>query len=215
MSFVTNRVNTLNRNYKRGMEISFIIVLLLIIAAFKFAPMQNKPKHIIPGIPEVIPVQNIEASQQIPKPPPPPNPPVIIAASGIDEIEDIILNSIELNENPPVNPEPPKPPVVNDEIFIFKDLESYPEPIGGMKAIAGKIHYTELARRAGIEGTVTIEAIIDKNGDVTEAKVIRGIGGGLDEIALHAVENTKFIPGMQRDKPVKVRMTIPIKFRLN
>ena len=93
-------------------------------------------------------------------------------------------------------------------------LESVPEPVGGMKAIGAKIHYTELARRAGIEGTVTIEAVLDKEGNVVQAFVKKGIGGGLDEIALQAVRDTKFIPGKQRGKPVKVSLSIPVRFRL-
>ena len=83
-----------------------------------------------------------------------------------------------------------------------------------MRAISEKIHYTEIARRAGIEGTVLIEIIINKAGIVGEAKVLKSLNPGLDEIALQAVKDTKFIPGKQRDKPVKVKMRIPIKFRL-
>jgi periplasmic protein TonB len=216
MSFVTNRVNALNRNYKRGIELSFIIILLLIIAAFKFAPMKGKPQQIKQTDPDIFIIKVVDPSIQLPKPPPPPKPPVLIASSLSNEIEDIILPSTEINldEKMPDVPEPPKPPFVQDEFVEFKYLESYPEPIGGMKAIAEKIRYTELARRAEIEGTVTIEALLDKSGNVIDAKVIKGIGGGLDEIALQAVKDTKFIPGKQRDKPVKVKMNIPIKFRL-
>ena len=89
-----------------------------------------------------------------------------------------------------------------------------PEPIGGIKSIWEKVHYTEIAKRIGLTGTVYIEAAIDKKGNVVNAKIIRGIGGGLDEISLNAVKHTKFKPGMQGGRPVKVKMTIPIKFIL-
>jgi protein TonB len=216
MSFVTNRVNTLNRNYKRGIEISFIIVLLLIIAAFKFAPMKAKPQQVRQPDQDVINIKNIEPSVQLPKPPPPPKPPVIIEASLDDEIEDIILPPTDIfdNDNVPDIPETPEPPVIKDENVIFKELESPPVPVGGLRAISERIHYTEIARRAGIEGTVLIEIIINKAGIVEEAKVLKSLNPGLDEIALQAVRDTKFIPGKQRDKPVKVKMRIPIKFRL-
>jgi protein TonB len=57
--------------------------------------------------------------------------------------------------------------------------------------------------------------VIDKEGYVIDAKIFRDIGGGLGEAALNAVLATKFSPGMQRGKPVKVKVTIPIKFVLN
>ncbi len=71
-----------------------------------------------------------------------------------------------------------------------------------------------MARRAEIEGKVVIEAVVDKQGNIIDAFVKKGIGGGLDEVALDAVKNTKFHPGMQRGKPVIVRISIPIKFVL-
>ena len=89
-----------------------------------------------------------------------------------------------------------------------------PAPIGGLKSIQEKVRYTEIARRAGVEGTVIILAFVDKNGDVVNAEVLKSIGAGLDEEALNAVITTKFIPGKQRGIPVNVQMRIPVKFVL-
>lgn len=89
-----------------------------------------------------------------------------------------------------------------------------PAPVGGLRTIQEKVHYTEIARRALIEGTIYIQAKINKNGEVVDAKVLKGLGAGLDEEALNAVLATKFIPGKQRGKPVNVQMVIPIKFVL-
>lgn len=216
MSFVTKRVDTLTWHYKRALEISFIIVLLLVIAAFKFAPQNSKPQQFKQISDDVIVIPDVSPTKQLIQPPPPPRPPLLIETSLDDEIEDIILppTDIDFDADPPPLPIPPKPPVVEDEIVPFEMLESYPEPLGGMYSIISKIHYTEIAIRAGLEGTVIIEAILSKTGDVIEAHVIKKIGGGLDEIALRAVRNTKFRPGMQRDKPVKVKLSIPVKFRL-
>ncbi len=216
MSLVTKRVDTLNRNYKRVLEISFILVLLFIIAAFKFAPQINKTHQIKPPDENIPVIPEVNPTNQLNQPPPPPKPPVPVEASTDDEIVDIILPSTEPDFDSPVPdiPYPPKPPVEEDEIVPFQELESYPQPVGGLQSISNKIHYTEIARRAGIEGTVTIEAILSKYGNVIEARVVKGIGGGLDEIALRAVKDTKFIPGMQRDKPVKVKLSVPVLFRL-
>lgn len=93
-------------------------------------------------------------------------------------------------------------------------VENMPGPIGGMFAIQEKIKYPEIAKRAGIQGRVIIQAFVDENGNVVHAKVLNGIGGGCDEMAIDAVKKTKFNPGTQNGKPVKVQVTIPIVFKL-
>ncbi len=100
-----------------------------------------------------------------------------------------------------------------DTYFIA--VEEMPEPIGGIKAIQEKIVYPELAQKSGIEGRVFVKAYIDETGNVVDAEIIKGIGGGCDEAAIKAVKATKFNPGKQRGKPVKVQVSVPILFRLN
>jgi TonB family protein len=56
--------------------------------------------------------------------------------------------------------------------------------------------------------------VTDENGKVIHAKVLNGIGGGCDEVALDAIKQTKFNPGIQNGKPIKVQVTIPIWFKL-
>ena len=92
--------------------------------------------------------------------------------------------------------------------------EQMPSPIGGIKAIQEKIRYPEIAKRAGIEGRVFVKAFINSTGTVSKTEIIRGIGGGCDEMAMHAVKNTKFTPGRQKGKPVNVQVTVPILFKL-
>lgn len=103
-------------------------------------------------------------------------------------------------------------PVDQSEYFVT--VENPPEPIGGMAAIAANVKYPEIAKRAGIEGRVFIKAFINENGDVVKTDIFRGIGSGCDEAAANAVMKTKFKPGMQRGKAVKVQVAIPIIFKL-
>ncbi|MCK7525607.1 MAG: energy transducer TonB [Ignavibacteriales bacterium] len=70
-----------------------------------------------------------------------------------------------------------------------------------------------MAKRAGVEGKVYVLAFVDEAGNVTRAKIIKGIGAGCDEAALDAVRQTKFKPGKQRGTPVKVQVSIPIVFK--
>jgi TonB family protein len=104
------------------------------------------------------------------------------------------------------------PPVNEDDFSPL--VENMPGPIGGMFAIQEKIKYPEIAKRAGIQGKVIIQAFIDENGNVVHTKILNGIGGGCDEMAVDAVKKTKFNPGTQNGKPVKVQVTIPIVFKL-
>ena len=102
---------------------------------------------------------------------------------------------------------------VEKEPEVFVAVEEQPQLIGGLQGIQSKIKYPEIASKLGIEGKVIIQAIVDETGNVISTKTIKGIGGGCDEIALNAVKDSKFIPGKQRGKPVKVQITIPIVFK--
>ena len=96
----------------------------------------------------------------------------------------------------------------------FVAVEEKPELIGGYKELQKKIVYPELARKAGIEGRVVIEFILDENGNVTKPEFLKTIGGGCDEEALRVLLEARFKPGKQRNKTVKVKMALPITFRL-
>jgi len=96
----------------------------------------------------------------------------------------------------------------------FVAVEEMPEPIGGIVAIQQLITYPEIAKRAGVEGKVYVLAFVDEKGNVTSAKIIKGIGAGCDEAAIDAVLQTRFKPGKQRGTPVKVQVSIPIVFKL-
>ncbi|MCI0707262.1 MAG: energy transducer TonB [Ignavibacteriae bacterium] len=98
---------------------------------------------------------------------------------------------------------------------IYVAVEKLPEPIGGIAEIQRKVVYPNEAKRADIQGMVFIEALIDEVGRVYQTTVLRGIGGGCDEAAAEAVRQTRFIPGIHKGQPVKVKMSIPIRFRLS
>ncbi|MGA8263323.1 MAG: energy transducer TonB [Ignavibacteriaceae bacterium] len=97
----------------------------------------------------------------------------------------------------------------------LKEVEVMAEPIGGISAIQKKVIYPEIAKRAGIEGKVYIQAFIDEKGDVVKTIMLKGIGSGCDEAAMKAVKETKFTPAKQRDKLVKLQVVVPVLFKLN
>jgi protein TonB len=214
MPTIKNYKADLKAKHSIYVKLSMAFVLLLLISVFKLSPKASQEKIIVSPPPDTILVK-IPPSVQENKPPPPPKPKPIY--SELDEVpEEIEFNDTEIDLDAKIGPPPPPPdpPIIIEESIIFVAVEKMPEPIGGLKAIQEKVHYTEIGRRAEIIGTVYIEAIIDEEGNVINAIVIKGIGGGLDESALNAVNLTKFQPGKQRGKAVKVRITIPIKFVL-
>jgi protein TonB len=103
---------------------------------------------------------------------------------------------------------------IEEEPIYFVVVEDMPEPIGGIQSIQNKIVYPDIAKRAGVKGKVFVLAFVDEKGNVTKTVVQKGLGAGLDEAAEDAIKQTKFKPGMQRGKPVKVQVMIPIVFKL-
>lgn len=74
--------------------------------------------------------------------------------------------------------------------------------------------YTELARRAGTQGTVVVEAVIDESGRVTNVRVIKPLPMGLDQAAVEAVRSWRFKPSTLAGRPVKVYFTLTVHFTL-
>ncbi len=102
----------------------------------------------------------------------------------------------------------------NTQDDFICNLQICPEPIGGIKAIEKKLYYTPLAKKKKIEGDVLITALINNSGNVESVKVIKKLNYGLDEIAVDAVKNTKFIPGEQNGKNVTTEVTFKLKFKI-
>lgn len=103
---------------------------------------------------------------------------------------------------------------------VFTVVESMPEFIGGEYAraifLANNIKYPTFARESSIQGIVYIQFIIEKDGSVSNAKVLKGIGGGCDAESLRVVNMMpKWIPGIQNGKPVRVLFNMPISYKLS
>lgn len=101
----------------------------------------------------------------------------------------------------------------------FQSPDIMPEFPGGDIAMKNYIfkhlEYPTSAMENGIQGRVMVEFIIDENGKVTNAKVLKGIGGGCDEAALKVVNAMpRWKPGVMDGKVVKVRFVLPVTFQL-
>ncbi len=160
-----------------------------------------------------IEVADIPLTEQIKRPPPPPRPSIPIPTESEDVPEDLTIETtdLDLTDIPP----PPPPPEEEDELNIFVAYDEAPSPIGGFLAIQRALRYPEIARKAGIEGRVVVQVQISVKGRVVNAKVIKSLGhSGCDEAAIKAIKTVKWKPALQRDKPVKVWVAIPVIFKL-
>lgn len=92
----------------------------------------------------------------------------------------------------------------------FIEVDKAPELISQIKP-----DYPQLAKLAGIQGTVYLKLLIDEKGNVAKAKIEQGVKDMLDEAALAAAKKAKFSPALLKDKPVKVWVILPIAFKLD
>ncbi|MCH7976231.1 MAG: M56 family metallopeptidase [Bacteroidetes bacterium] len=109
----------------------------------------------------------------------------------------------------------PRPSEAVRDTIIYEVVEEMPSIVGGLESIQNEIRYPNMARQAGIEGRVFVQFVVDEEGYVEDAVVMRGLGSGLDAEALRAVSQARFTPGRHRGEAVKVRMTLPVTFRID
>jgi len=220
MALPKNPKVDLKRKYQRYFEVALIISLAIVIVAFKYYPDIKKEEIKKEATQELVKVEEVEHTKQENTPPPPPKPLIPIEAPSDQNLQDIEIdeNILDVNEvvsAPPPPPQEEKKQEVEEEAVFFVAVEEQPEPIGGIQGIQSRIVYPEIAKRAGVQGRVFVKAFVNENGDVAKVELIKGIGAGCDEAAMDAVKQTKFKPGKQRGKPVKVQVAIPILFKLN
>ena len=89
-----------------------------------------------------------------------------------------------------------------------------PRIVGGVDSLLSKILYPEIAKRAGVDGTVTCEFVIDSSGKASGIKLIKGIGASCDENVMLAIKDQKFIPAHKDGKPVNQLMRAVFNFKL-
>lgn len=103
---------------------------------------------------------------------------------------------------------------------VYEVVENMPEfPNGGMgelmKYLSANIRYPEAAHKAGIQGRVTVQFVVGKDGSIGNVSILRGVNADLDAEAIRVISSMpKWKPGTQKGEPVKVKYTVPVMFRL-
>ncbi|HLT46707.1 MAG TPA: energy transducer TonB [Rubricoccaceae bacterium] len=214
------------RLYRLHVQIGLAASILAVIGAFNIPFTASVPVEAVPVENEVVRVEEIEATQQLPAPPPPPSAPPPVEVPDETVVEEVLLPAVELHLDARAAPPPPPPPpapresappppepepeVEEPEVFVV--VEQMPELIGGLASI--RPVYPPMEKMAGIEGRVYLEFVVLEDGTVSDVTVMRGVTDGLDAAAVEAVSQARFTPGRQRGRPVRVRMSIPVTFRI-
>jgi len=212
---------------KRMLFVQFglVIALFLVFVAFEYKSYDERKietgtREAIDIVEEIIPV----TEQKVQAPPPPP--PTVTTVINIVEDEVEVATEIEIDAEATQKTEIAEyvPIQMEEEVevkedHIFTIVEADAEYPGGEKArmefLSKNIRYPTMARESGIQGRVHVTFVVEKDGSVTDVVVTRGIGGGCDEEAVRVVRlMPKWIPGKQRNKPVRVQFNLPIKFTL-
>lgn len=208
------------------LQIGLVVVLSLVLVAFEWTSTDvnvdfSLQEEDIEVEEEIIPITR----QEEVKPPPPPPPPAVA------DILNIVEDDVELDEELEImDTEMSQDDIVDfsnmvfeeetrDEGEVFMIVEEMPEFPGGTEALqkylAQSVRFPVIAQENGIQGRVYIQFVINQNGEVTNATILRGVDPSLDREALRVVEAMpKWKPGKQRNRPVRVSYTVPINFVL-
>ena len=215
---------------KKGLygSLGLVLALAIVLVAFEWKSYDNEKIEVaartaIETEEEMI----IQTEQNLPPPPPPP------PAQVSDQIE-IVEDDVEIETEVKIDAEAtettvvedyvaPPPPVVEEEVAeeeIFQIVEEMPSYPGGMQSLyeylSENIRYPVVAMESGIQGRVYVTFVVEKDGSISDVKVLRGIGGGCDEEAVRVIKAMpKWNPGKQRGRAVRVLYNVPVNFTLN
>jgi protein TonB len=165
----------------------------------------------------------VEIPQTNVNPPPPPPPPVQL----IDEIkvvdDNIAVKKVEFKSDFNKDEVVPSPPIAYGDVPIedMPDVpvvfaEKMPQFNGNVNEYLSKnIRYPQIAIETYTQGRVICQFVVGKDGSIEDIEIVRSVDPSLDKEALRVIKSMpKWKPGMQNGKPVKVRMTLPVNFRL-
>ncbi len=122
--------------------------------------------------------------------------------------------------SPPDDTTVPPPLEAEKKDIVFTSVEQIPQFPGGEKAlflyISKSLYYPKMARENEVQGKVFVEFIIEKDGSISNIKVLRGIGSGCNEEAMRVLSRMpKWLPGKQNGAAVRVKYIVPVIFKLD
>ena len=209
-------------------EIGLVVALGITLFAFEWTSKETKVSTLEDTTEVLIEEEIIPITQDTP-PPPPAAPKIPVLSDQIDivddeiELEDDLFMNLEDDANLGVEIMDyieVEEEVVEEEAIPFQLVEEKPSFQGGdanqfSKWVNQRLVYPEIAKENGVQGRVTLQVTVEKDGTVTKVKVLRGVDPSLDKEAVRVVSmSPKWKPGKQRDRAVPVTYTFPVIFQL-
>ena len=219
---------------ERGKTLSalmgFVVGLAVLFVGFEWSTRDVMVVQESDGVADIIAEEEVEITRPENTPPPPPPPPAPVVTEVLNVVEDDVeleqqdILSSEDNQQEAQTAVYTPPAVVEEEEEeaaqqIFTVVEEMPEFPGGqgelLKYLGHSIRYPVIAQENGIQGRVVCAFVINRDGSIVDAEVLRGVDPSLDKEALRVINSMpKWKPGKQRGKPVRVKYTVPVVFRL-
>ena len=210
-------------------EIGLIAALALVLLVFEWSTTDKEVSSLAANTTVITDEEQAPITQETPPPPPEQiKEPVMTEELQIVEndvkVETDFISTDDSDQKieikPYVEAKPVEEEVEVEEEIPFAIVEDKPMFQGKdanefTKWVYNQIEYPEIAKENGIQGRVTVQFTIDKDGSVKDVKVLRGVDSSLDKEAVRVIQKSpKWSPGTQRNKPVKVKYTFPIIFQL-
>ena len=210
------------------LEVGLIISLLIVYVAFEWTSKETNTSLLEDNTQVLVEEEIISTNMETP-PPPPAAPKIPVLSDQIDivddeiELEDDMFMNLEDNANLGVeimDYVEVQEEAVEEEAIPFQLVEEKPSFQGGdanqfSKWVNSRLVYPEIAKENGVQGRVTLQFTVEKDGSVTKVKVLRGVDPSLDKEAVRVVSmSPKWKPGKQRDRAVPVTYTFPVIFQL-
>ena len=210
-------------------EIGLIVALLAVLGAFEWSTTEATSLEALgDDVAVVVEEEQVPITQEEQLPPPevPKEPVMSDIIDIVDDdikVDDVVISTeddkslgVEIKEYVVEQEEEE----VEEEEVPFAIVEQKPTFQGGdantfTKWVFSKIVYPEIAKENGVQGRVTLQFTIETDGSVKNVKVLRGVDSSLDKEDVRVVSSSpKWKPGMQRNKPVRVKYTFPVVFQL-
>lgn len=206
--------------------IGLVVSLMMCLTAFEWKGTVDEVENLgnlsdVSVEDEIIPITRVEEI----KPPPPPPPPKVVEVLNIvendtDIDDELEIEDTEADEKTVID----IAPIIQEKeeeaetqvFFIVEEMTEFP---GGERALvcflASSVRYPVIAQENGVQGTVTVSFVIERDGSVSDVAILRSIDPSLDKEALRVVQTLpRWNPGKQRGKPVRVSYRVPIAFKL-
>ncbi|MBS7245574.1 MAG: energy transducer TonB [Candidatus Cryptobacteroides sp.] len=210
-------------------EVGLCFSLFVTLAAFQWGT-RDANVSVLEEETQMIEEEEIIPITQETPPPPPETPKIPVLSDQIDiidddiKVDDDLFMNLEDDANLGVEIgdyiEEVQEEVIEEEAIPFQLVETRPSFNGGdanefSKWVNSRLEYPEIAKENGVQGRVTLQFTVEKDGSVTNVKVVRGVDPSLDKEAVKVVSSSpKWTPGKQRDRAVRVTYTFPVIFQL-